>query len=58
MVQNRNKLIDLVIGNISNSIIHKVLEKAINNEEISNRYDKEALTSWKIASKYEKRLIQ
>ena len=38
MVQNRNKLIDLFVGNISNSIIHEMLEKAIDNEFLSKRY--------------------
>jgi len=56
VVQNRNKLIDLFIGNISNSIIHRILEKAIDNEEIGGRYDKESLTSWKIAKKYRERI--
>ncbi len=40
MVQNRNKLIDLFIGNISNSIVHKILEKAIDNKEIASKYER------------------
>ncbi|MFH1592447.1 MAG: hypothetical protein ABIB47_03720 [Candidatus Woesearchaeota archaeon] len=52
MVHNRNKLIDLFVGNISNSIVHKILEKAIDTEEIGRRYDKEAITSREIARKY------
>ena len=56
MVQNRKRLIDLFIGNISNSIIHKILEKAINDEKISNRYNKELLTSMEIAKKYREKI--
>ena len=52
MTQNRNKLIDLFIGNISNSVVHEILEKAIDNEEISRRYEKELTTSLEIAKKY------
>lgn len=52
MVQNRKKLIDLFIGNLSNSILHKVLEKAIDNKEIINKYMKELNISWKIAREY------
>lgn len=56
MVQNRNKLINLFIGNISNSIIHDILERAIKNEEISNRYEKELTTSFEIAKKYRNKI--
>ena len=52
MVQNRNKLIELFIGNASNSIVHRILEKAIakeRNEEISDKYRKELITSFEIA---------
>lgn len=56
MVQNRKKLIDLFIGNISNFVIHEILEKAIDNKEISTRYDKEALNSLDIAKKYREKI--
>ena len=56
MSQNRNKLIDLFIGNISNSIVHRILEKAINDENIRKYYDKEFLTSLDIAKKYRKNI--
>ncbi len=52
MVQNRNKLIGLFISNISNAIVHKILEKASEQEELSNKYNKEELTSFDIANKY------
>jgi len=56
MTQNRNRLINLMVGNISNSIVHKILEMAINNEEISNRYNKELTTSLEIAKSYRERI--
>ena len=56
MVQNRRKLIDLFIGNISNSIIHEILEKAADNEELSNKYNKELTTSFSIAKKYREKI--
>ena len=56
MTQNRNKLIDLFIGNISNSVVHKILEKAIDDRDIWQRYEKESITSWKIAKKYREKI--
>ncbi len=56
MVQNRKKLIDLFIGNISNSVVHKILEKAIDNDEIINKYIKEQNISLDIAKKYRERI--
>lgn len=56
MVQNRNRLIDLFIGNLSNSIVHEILERAVNDEELSNRYNKELTTSLDIAKKYREKI--
>lgn len=56
MVQNRNKLIDLFIGNISNSVVHEILEKAVENEYLSKRYEKELTTSFEIAKKYREKI--
>ncbi len=56
MAQNRNKLIDLFIGNISNSIVHKILEKAIDNKEITIKYERELSISWKIAKRYREKI--
>jgi len=56
MVQNRNKLIDLFIGNVSNSIIHEIFEKSIDDENISSRYEKELTTSFNIAKKYREKI--
>lgn len=52
MPQNRNKLIDLFVGNIVNAVVHQILEKAIDKSEIANKYVKEFKTSWEIAQKY------
>jgi len=40
MSQNRNKLIDLFVGNISNSVVHMILEKAIDEDNLRKHYDK------------------
>ena len=56
MSQNRNKLIDLFIGNISNSVVHRILEKAIDEEDIRKHYDKEFLTSLNIAKRYREKI--
>ena len=56
MVQNRNKLIELFIANLSNAIIHKILEKAIDKEEIASRYNKEIQNSWQIAQHYREKI--
>ena len=31
---NRNKLLDAFISNLTNAVVHKILEKAINKPEI------------------------
>ena len=56
MVQNRNKLVELFIANLSNAIIHKILEKAINIKEIASKYNKEIKNSWQIAQYYRKKI--
>lgn len=56
MVQNRNKLIDLFIGNLANSVVHEILEKAAEDKDLSNRYHKELTTSFEIAKKYRNKI--
>ena len=47
MAQNRNKLIDLFIGNLVNAVLHRILEKAIlDSLEIAVKYKKEIKNSW------------
>ncbi len=56
MPKNRNHLIDLLIGNLANAVVHNMLEKAANHEEIANRYRKEMKTSMDKASEYRKKI--
>lgn len=55
-IMNKNKLIDLFVANIANSVVHKILEKAIDKEEIAERYSKEIKNSWEIAKKYREKI--
>lgn len=52
MVQNRNKFITLFIGNLSNAILHQILEQSINDDALTHRYHKESITSLALAKKY------
>jgi|SRR3989344_1610333 len=54
MVQNRNKLIDIFIGNLANSIVHTILEKAVKKDKdyLADKYRKELITSFEIAKTY------
>ena len=56
MAQNKNKLIDLFIGNIANAVVHKILEQAIDDELLRKYYDKELLNSIEIAKKYREKI--
>lgn len=56
MVQNRNKLIELFISNITNSIVHEILEKAIFQNELIRKYNKELLNSLELAKKYQEKI--
>ncbi|MBI2651937.1 hypothetical protein HYX00_00605 [Candidatus Woesearchaeota archaeon] len=52
MALNRKRLIDLFIGNVSNAILHRILEMVIEDEIIRKYYDKEFFNSFNIAKKY------
>lgn len=56
MSQNRNKLLDLLIGNLSNVVVHKVLEESAKEEILRNHYDKESLISFNIAKRYREKI--
>ncbi len=56
MAQNRNKLIELLISNLSNSIVHSILEKSIDKEELSEKYRKELVNSFEIAKRYREKI--
>ncbi len=49
---NRNKLLDLFVSNLTNVIVHRVLEKAIDKPEVSKVYTKEGKNSFEIAKSY------
>jgi hypothetical protein len=56
MSQNRNKLLQLLIGNLVNVIVHKVLEEAVKEDILRNHYDKESLVSFEVAKKYREKI--
>lgn len=56
MVQNRNRLVELFIGNASNAIVHEILERAIDDESIRNRYSKELKVSLGVAKMYREKI--
>ena len=56
MAQNRNKIIDLFIGNLFNAALHKILEQAVDDELLRKYYDKELLNSVEIARKYREKI--
>lgn len=52
MPQNKNQIIKRFIGNLSNAILHQILEEAIDDQDICGKYNKEVQTSWDIAKEY------
>ena len=58
MPQNRNKLIDLFIGNIANAIIYETLIEAIKDKskEIASHYQKEIENAIKISKNYREKI--
>ncbi|MCX6742565.1 MAG: hypothetical protein NTX24_05365 [Candidatus Pacearchaeota archaeon] len=57
-MQNRNKLINSLVGNLSNAVIHAILEKAVSEteKEIAVRYNKELKTSFDVAKRYREKI--
>jgi len=55
---NRNKIIDLFVSNLANSITHQILEKAAFEIQDINKtkYNKEFLGSWQAAKKYREKI--
>ena len=49
---NRNRLLDLFVSNLATAVVHKVLERAIDQPEITEKYYKEVKNSWEIAKNY------
>ena len=56
MGQNKKKIINLFIGNISNSVVHKILEKSIDEENLRKHYNKELIVSFEIAKRYREKI--
>lgn len=56
MALNRKKLVKLFIGNVSNAVLHKILEEAVEDDIIRKYYDKEFLNSLDIARKYREKI--
>ena len=56
MTQNRNKLLDLFVGNLSNAALHRVMEHSASDEELRKYYGKEALNSMKMAKNYREKI--
>ncbi|MBU2639456.1 MAG: hypothetical protein KKG75_01975 [Nanoarchaeota archaeon] len=56
MPQNRKKLLDLLIGNLSNVVVHDILCRAVENKDIASRYEKETENSFKISKKYREKI--
>lgn len=53
---NRNKLIQLLISNLVNVVVHKVLEESVREDILRDHYNKESLVSFETAKKYRERI--
>mgnify|MGYP001388829411 CR=1 FL=1 len=56
MGQNRSKLLQLMIGNLVNVVVHRLLEETVKEEILRNHYNKESLRSLEIAKKYREKI--
>jgi|SRR3989344_6585537 len=56
MPQNRKRLIELFIGNLSNAIVHQICLEATDKKEIAFKYKKELETSLSISKKYREKI--
>ena len=56
MTQNRNKLLDLLAGNLANAVVHKVLEEAAEDEPLRKYYDDELSNSIEITKIYREKM--
>lgn len=56
MPQNKAKLIELMAGNLANAVLHKILEQAVDNADITSKYLKEIDNSWEVAKRYRERI--
>ena len=56
MVQNKNKLIDHLAGNLATAVVHKVLEQAASDEHLKQYYAGEVSNSLERAKGYRERI--
>lgn len=56
MPQNRNQFIDIFIGNLANAIVHTILEKSIDKQELISKYRNETINSYDIAKRYREKI--
>ncbi len=56
MRQNRNKLMQLLVGNLVNIVVHKVLEATITENILRERYQREGLVSFEVAKRYREKI--
>ncbi len=45
----RNKNISKMISNLANAVVHQILEKAIDKDEVKEYYKKEIKNSWELS---------
>lgn len=56
MTQNRNKVLSLMTGSLSNAIVHSILELSCDETALKEKYKKEASDSFQIALKFRNRI--
>ncbi|MBU0460455.1 MAG: hypothetical protein KJ597_00585 [Nanoarchaeota archaeon] len=56
MGQNRNKLLQLMISNLVNVVVHKILEETVREEILRDHYNKESLVSLEVAKRYREKI--
>ncbi len=49
-------MLELFAGNLANAVLHRLLEKAIDDENISNKYIKEINNSWELSKRYREKI--
>lgn len=43
-------------GNLANAVLHKILEQAVDNADITSKYLKEIDNSWEVAKRYREKI--
>jgi len=56
MGQNRNKILQLMISNLVNAVVHKVLEETVKEEILRDHYNQEGLISLDVAKRYREKI--